>query len=187
MVDYATLESPDVSGEVTWTAARTGTGHGLIVWFDSVLAEGVHFSNGPDAPELIYGSAFFPWLQPVTIAIGDSVSVALRANLVGEEYNWRWDACVLDQGNPGRINADFRQSTFLSAALSPVLLRKLAATHVPTLNEDSRIDRLILELMENGTSLGDIANRVFDRFCSRFARWEDALNRVGELSEKYSQ
>jgi Arginine methyltransferase oligomerization subdomain len=186
-LDYPTLETTDVSGEVTWTAARAGTGHGFIVWFDTDLSEGVSFSNAPDTPELIYGSAYFPWSEPVALAIGDTVCVALRANLVSEDYVWRWDIYVLDQGHPERVKAKFKQSTFFNMPVSPARLRKRAADHVPTLNEDGELDRLILELMASGTSVGEIACRVSERFPTHFCRWEDALTRVGELSEKYSR
>ena len=32
-VDYLTVESPDVSGEMTFQVARPGTGHGFVLWF----------------------------------------------------------------------------------------------------------------------------------------------------------
>ena len=112
--------------------------------------------------------------------------MALRANLVGEDYVWRWDTRVLDQGRPGRVKAHFNQFTFFGTPLTPAHLRKLAADHVPALNEDGQIDRCILELMGGGISLGDIASRVFTQFPTRFAKWQEAMNRVGELSEKYS-
>jgi hypothetical protein len=94
---------------------------------------------------------------------------------------------VLDQGHPERVKAKFKQSTFFNMPVSPARLRKRAADHVPTLNEDGELDRLILELMASGTSVGEIACRVSERFPTHFCRWEDALTRVGELSEKYSR
>ena len=42
-------------------------------------------------------------------------------------------------------------------------------------------------MMDGELSLDDIARRVLDRFPTRFAKWQDALTRVGELSEKYSR
>jgi protein arginine N-methyltransferase 1 len=36
-----------VAGELTWTAERPVTAHGLVVWFDTELAEGIGFSNAP--------------------------------------------------------------------------------------------------------------------------------------------
>jgi protein arginine N-methyltransferase 1 len=186
-LDYTRIETPNVSAEVTWTVARAGTAHGLSIWFDATLAPGIGFSNAPGAPELIYGSAFFPWPTPVALAAGDTVAVALRANLVGEDYVWRWDSRIFGQGSPGQVRAQFQQSTFAGVPLSPARLQKRAAGHVPTLNEDGRIDRLILTLLGEGTSLGEIASRVAAHFPHHFATWQSALTRVGDLSEKYSQ
>jgi protein arginine N-methyltransferase 1 len=183
-LDYATLESPDVRGEVSCTATRAGIAHGLSVWFDATLAEGVCFSNAPGAPELIFGR---PWSKPVIIAVGDTVSVALQANLVGDDYVWSWGTCILKQGHPGQIKVSFKQSTFFGVPLSPTRLRKRADSHVPTLNEDGQIDQFILALMDGETSLGQMASRVLERFPTRFAKWHDALTRVGDLSQKYSR
>jgi protein arginine N-methyltransferase 1 len=186
-LDYTTLENPDVRAEVTWKAKRPGTAHGLCLWFDATLADGIGFSNAPGAPEHIYGQGFFPWFEPVTLAAGDTASVVLRADLVDDDYVWGWDTRVLDQGDPGRIKADFKQSTFFGAPLSPSQLRKRAADHVPALDEDGQIDRQILTLMDGEISLGEIARRAQDHFPARFASWRDALTRVGELSKKYSR
>ena len=186
-LDYSTVDSSDVHAEVIWKAERAGTAHGVCIWFDARLADEIRFSNAPGAPELIYGHAFCPWPEPVTVDAGDIVSVDLRADLVGEDYVWGWDTRVLDQGDPGRIKADFKQSTFFGVPLSPVQLRKRAAGHVPVLDEDGQIDRQILALMDGEISLGEIARRIQDLFPARFASWRDALTRVGELSKKYSR
>ena len=77
-LDYTTVEDRDVSGTVAWTVTRPGTGHGLSIWFDGTLAEGITISNAPGQPEMIYGRAFFPWSRPVSLAAGDTVSVTLR-------------------------------------------------------------------------------------------------------------
>jgi type I protein arginine methyltransferase len=184
-MDYTTIEDPDVSGHATWTVQRSGTGHGLNVWFDTTLAEGVGFSNAPGQPELIYGTTFFPWSSPVSLDIGDTIEVALHADLVDEDYVWRWDTRILDERE--QTKANFRQSTFYAAPLSPVRLRKRADSYVPALTEDGEIDRFILSVIDGRIALGDIARRVEDRFPGRFAKWQDALTRVGELSQKYSR
>ncbi len=186
-LDYAVLESPDVCGAATWTAKRAGIAHGLSVWFDAALAEGVSLSNAPDAPELIFGSAFFPWARPVNIDAGDTVSVTLQADLVGEDYIWRWDTCVLNQGHPGQVKATFKQSTFLETPFSTEQLQRAAATHRPTLNEDGQINRYILTLMDGQTSLGDIARQLSHQFRHRFTTYQDALAHIAELSQAYSR
>ncbi|MBI4588189.1 MAG: hypothetical protein HY725_05080 [Candidatus Rokubacteria bacterium] len=95
------------------------------------------------------------------------------------------DSVVLDIGTGTGIFALL--ATFLNTPLAPADLLKLADSHVPTLNEDGQIDRLLLELMHHGTPLGDIASRLSAEFPARFATWEDALTRVGKLSQKYSR
>ena len=186
-LDYAVLDTPDVTGKVIWTAERAGNAHGLVAWFDCTLAEGVHFSNAPDAPQIIFGSGFFPFSEPVSISVGDTISVTLQANLIGEDYFWRWDTCFLDQGHPEKIKANFKQSTFLATLISPSHLRKLADDHVPILNEEGQIDQFILSLMDGNASLGDIAHRVMEKFPNHFNKWYDALTHVGNLSLKYGR
>jgi hypothetical protein len=85
------------------------------------------------------------------------------------------------------VKADFRQSTFYGVPLSPAQLRKQAHDHIPSLNEDGRIDQFILAQMDAQTSLDEIAHQLLAHFPSRFARWQDALTRAGDLSKKYSQ
>ena len=186
-IDYTKVKNPDVKAELDWITQRAGTAHGIIIWFDSVLAEGIEFSNAPGKPELIYGSAFFPLSQPVTIAAGDRVSLSLQANLVGEDYIWGWNTSVLAQGDAGKIKANFRQSTFFGAPLSATQLHKRSAAFVPSLNDDGKIDFAIIDLMNSGTSLGQIADKILKQFPRRFGTTQQALTRVGELSLKYSK
>jgi type I protein arginine methyltransferase len=186
-LDYTTIENPDVRAELTWTMTRSGTAHGLVIWFDATLIAGVQFTNAPGTPELIYSSAFFPWAKPVTLMVGDIVTVSLQADLVGEDYIWGWNACVRAQEPPQHIKAQLKQSTFWGEPLSALQLRKQAASYVPTLNEDGQIDHFILELISQGTVLSTIADQVFAQFPKRFATHQDALTQVGSLSQKYSE
>lgn len=183
-LDYNSVESADVSAELTFTMTRAGAAHGLSLWFDARLAEGVSFSTAPGMPELIYGSAFFPFSAPVTLDASDRVSLKLSADLVGDDYIWRWNTRVLGEGD--KVKADFKQSTFFGAPLSLDQLRKRESSYVPALDEGGQIDRLILSLMDGRHSLGEIAHRVANELPDRFKSWQDALTRVGELSLKYS-
>jgi protein arginine N-methyltransferase 1 len=184
-LDYATIEEPDVTGVLSWTVERAGIGHGLSIWFDATLAEGIGFSNAPGEPELIYGTVFFPWLEPVSLDIGDWISVVLSADLVGEDYVWRWDTRVVNL--KARVKAEFKQSTLYGVPLSRAKLRKRADSYVPSITEDGETDLFVLSLMDGRASQGDIARRVAERFPAQFAKWQDALTRVGELSQKYSK
>ena len=186
-LDYATLESPDVRGEVSWIAERSGTAHGLSVWFDSELAPGAAFSNAPDHPRLIYGGAFFPLSEPVAVAEGDRINVSLRADLVGEDYTWSWNTKIRASEPSEQIRADFKQSTFHSSPMLQAQLHKRAASHRPTLTEDGEIALLILRLMNEEFTLEHIARQVSARFPTRFPDWPTALGHVGAFSGEYSE
>jgi protein arginine N-methyltransferase 1 len=184
-LDYQTLEDPNVKGTLTWTAARDGVGHGLQVWFDSVLVEGVSFSNAPWEPELIFGSAFFPWRDAVPLAAGDTISVDLAADLVGDDYIWRWNTRVAAAGKSAPLKADFRQSTLFGVSLSLRRLHQQASDYVPVLNQDGEIDRIAISLIDGKNSLEDIARHLAQRFPARFRDWHEALTRLADLSHKY--
>ncbi len=183
--DYSSLESPNVAGSLSWVVGRPGTGHGIVCWFDTVLVPGVGFSSAPDKPEVVYHHGVFPWPAPVRLSAGDVVSAELRADLVGQDYVWRWSTQVHDA--TGRRTADFRQSSFAGEPLEASLLRKCAADFVPVRGEEAEIDRVVLELMDGATPLREIARRLAERFPARFPRWADALTRAGILSEKYGR
>jgi protein arginine N-methyltransferase 1 len=123
VIDYSAIENSNVRAELAWTVSREGTAHGVVVWFDATLAQDVHFSNAPGEPEHIYGNAFFPWLEPVRLAPGDTVTVVLRGDLIETEYTWRWTTCVTGGDDVARVKATFDQSTFFGVPLSPSTLR----------------------------------------------------------------
>ncbi len=182
-LDHAHLEAPDVRGEVRWTAAREGTAHGLLLWFDAELADGIRLSNAPDRPELVYGSAFFPWLRPVAVAPGDQVRATLDARLVGDEYQWRWTTEVCDAD--GARREAFQQSTFHGAPLSPERIKRSAANYTASLREPGRMARFVLERMHGQATVAEIAAAVRAQFPNRFATAKEALAYVAELSVKY--
>ncbi len=186
-LNYSTIESPDVSGELCWSIERDGIGHGIDVWFDTEMADGVSFSNSPGAPETIYGSLFFPWMHPVKLARGDRVCVKLEAKLAENDYIWRWNTRVESSVSSGRVVDQFDQSLLAASVISPVRLRKVASGFIPQLSEDALLDREILELMDGKLSLEEISRRLAADYPQRFARWEDALPSASALSRKYSR
>ena len=186
-LDYASIESPDVEGNLDWRVERAGSGYGILVWFDADLAEGIGFSNAPSAPEIIYGSLFFPWTQPVSLAPGQAVRVSLEAKLVESDYIWRWTTHVEPQEGSGAPLIHFEQSQLIGEVLSARQLRKLAADYVPHLSEEGSLHRKTFELMDGTTSLEEIAHRLATEFPQRFSRWEQALSYAGGISQEYSR
>jgi type I protein arginine methyltransferase len=122
-LDYYEVDSADVDAEISWRAARSGTAHGIAVWFDAETADGAGFTNRPGAEQLIYGQGFFPFPRPVPVTEGECIKLRLRADLIADDYVWCWDTNFPSQA------FSFRQSTFFAGALSPEQLRKKYAQH----------------------------------------------------------
>lgn len=100
-IDYATAESPNHRAALEWTLERAGDAHGLALWFDAELAEGIGYTGRPGAPERVYGHGFFPFPAPLPLAPGDRVRVDLRADLVADDYVWTWHTALVPlQGPP---------------------------------------------------------------------------------------
>jgi type I protein arginine methyltransferase len=186
-LDYRTIEDPDVRGTVQWRTVRSGIGHGILVWFDMELADGVSFSNGPGTPEAIYGSAFFPWLEPMTLAEGQMVCVDLEAKLLEEDYFWRWNTWIESAERPCEIVARFEQSQLRGAVLSLAKLHKAASDFVPQLSAEGMLQHRTLELMDGKVSLEEVARRLSAEFPERFSSWHRALSFAGALSQEYSR
>jgi protein arginine N-methyltransferase 1 len=186
-LDYTTIENPDVQGVLNWTVIHDGTGHGIVVWFDADLAEGVSFSNAPGSPAMIYGSMYLPWLDPVPLKAGQTVRVDLQAKLLEMDYFWRWVSRIEVPGRPGEIATQFDQSQLKGMLLSPEKLRKSTSTYVPELSKEGLLRRRTLDLMDGRASLEDIARRLTIEFPERFARWQQALSFAGELSKENSR
>ena len=186
-LEYGSVENHDVRGNLSWKVERAGTGHGILVWFDAELADGIGFSNAPSAPESVYGSLFFPWTHSVSLVSGQTVSVDLEAKLLETDYVWRWTTRIEPLERSSATFIHFDQSHLTGAVLSPAQLHRKAADYVPHLSEEGRLCRRTLELMDRRTSLGEIAHRLTTEFPERFARWEQALSYAGGISQGYSR
>jgi protein arginine N-methyltransferase 1 len=186
-VDYYQIESPSVRAEIEWQFTRTGTAHGMSVWFDSELIDEIGFSNHPRGPELIYGNGLFPFSSPVEVVEGDRVHVTLSADFIRDDYVWRWDSEFFDGRDPIKPKANFKQSTFFGVPLSPEQMRKQAAGYKPSLDQRGEARSFIMQLMTGENSLDEIAAQVAERFPQRYADRLDALNEVTAVSREFGK
>ncbi|MBB4636172.1 50S ribosomal protein L11 methyltransferase [Longimicrobium terrae] len=184
VLDYRTITDPNLKATMEWTVERDGTGHGVSVWFDADLAEGVGFTTGPEGPQTIYGTAFLPWLEPVPLVRGDRIRMMLQARGISDDYVWVWDTTV-ERADGSRVR--FRQSTLRAGAFPSQQMRRRGHDFAPMLGEQGRADREILGLMDGTATLGEIATEARRRFPALFTSWEAALSRVGQLSETFSE
>jgi type I protein arginine methyltransferase len=184
-IDYRTLSSADVVGTASFVALRAGTAHGIAVWFDAELADGVGFSNAPGEPDLIWGMAFFPWPQPVLLKQGDAVCLRMRATYVGHNYVWRWDTEVRGSDDSERPKARFSQSDFYAAPLTTQSVKNTAIDFACALDEEGCIERTILQMVDGATSNGHIARELMARFPATFRDLGEAAVRVAGVVRRF--
>lgn len=186
-LDYYTINDSDVSGHMSWRVEQDGCAHGIKVWFDTILTDEIGFSNAISRPDKIYGNLFFPWPREVLLRRGDEITVSLKASLIGEDYVWCWNSCIRSC-NGARINeAVFEQSTFKGTPLSLPRIKRRSENYRPVLNKEGLIDKQILQMMDEGQPLRDIAQVIFKQFPDDFPDYKRSLNHVGKLSLKYSK
>lgn len=187
VLEYTTLTSPDFRSHLTFTARREGVAHGLQVWFDAVIVEGVEFSNAPGRPPTVYGRAFFPLSNPVAVIPGDEIQLALHNDLVNGDNIWRWNTTVRRPGEADRVVAAFRQSTFAGSPIAPAHVHKRSGSFAPRRNEAADIELMVLQAMDGSMPQVEIARRLSASFPSEFPTWHHALAYVGEKSLRYSR
>jgi protein arginine N-methyltransferase 1 len=187
VLDYQTINDSNLDGEVSWVIEHPNTGNGVAIWFDRIVYDGIRISNEPNAPEAIntsdiYGQCFFPWPRPVNLKSGDQIHVRIKANLVKDEYIWRWETTILAGQE---TKARFQQSTLHGSPMSSKSLVKFEADRIITPNENTRIDAFILSRLDGQASLRQIAEALAADFPTRFDSWNDALSRVVHLAGRY--
>jgi protein arginine N-methyltransferase 1 len=184
VLEFSEIEDPNFRTKVTCVAKGSGTGHGISMWFERTLAEGIAFSTKPGEPEMVYGRLFLPWPEPVDLQEGDTVDLDLRADFRDDAYIWSWSTKI---SGGTRETKTFRQSDFYGEPRSETHLRKQRATHVPVLNEAGESDRVILQLMDGTNAVEDIARVLQERFPERYETLEKAVGYVAGVSDRYSK
>jgi protein arginine N-methyltransferase 1 len=184
VLDYAAGAQKQAAANLSFRVVRPGVAHGLCLWFETQLFEDIGYSSGPDEASTIYGQAFLPWLEPVNVLEGQEIQIELHADLVGDDYVWRWNTRI---DIPGSNARHFQQSTFQGANFAPHSLHRRAADFVPALSETGEADRWLLQAMNGKASLQEIAQEAAKRFPKLFSGWDEAFRRAAELSGKYSR
>jgi hypothetical protein len=174
ILDYKQPPIGGVQGSVRVRAKRAGVAHGIAVWFDSDLYQGIGFSNAPGT-SLVYGRYFFPWLEPVSIREGDEISLELSARLI-EEFTYGWTT---------RIGAKtlFTQSTFLGQPLAADWLRRQEPSARPKVGEHARGDAWLLARMDGSRSFTELAAEGVQQ--GLFRSPDEAFSRARRLARKY--
>lgn len=185
LLDYAVGATTRVTAELDFLATRDGMAHGICLWFEAKLFGDIGFSSAPGTAGTVYGQLFLPWLEPVALAKGRKIRLELHADLVGQDYVWRWETRISPAANAAELH--FQQSTFQGANFSPHSLRCQAVDYAPSLSESGQADLWMLERMDGSASLQLIAQSAAERFPRLFSTWQEAFRRAADLSREFSR
>jgi protein arginine N-methyltransferase 1 len=185
VLDYRSITEPNIDVPVELVADRDGPVHGMLVWFDAEIAEGLGYSNAPGQPELVYGQMFLPLAGAPRLAAGERIAARVRATLVGNEYMWTWDWHVSDAAGQPR-GKPVRQSSFLSQLHSPKALANVSNQHVPQRDTRMMLDQDCLALVGEGRTLDVIARTLQERHPEHLPTYKAALDHAAQCLGRYS-
>lgn len=187
-LDYRQITDPNHRATMSFKAARPGVAHGILMWFETELvpdlAPGLGYSNGPDAPEQVYGQAFFPLESPISLAAGMGAEAEVSAHLIDGEYVWSWAIRATD--TEGRTHA-FRQSSFKSQILDRAKLSARASNFTPPATQEHGIDAYCLQQFDGETDLSQLADMAKGAFPDYFTTHRLAFDYVAKLSARYNK
>ncbi len=185
VLDYVNGATVPAEARLELPIVRAASGHGIAIWFETVLMDDIGFSTVPGDTETVYGHIVLPWLEPVALHEGDICSVDLRAHLVGNDFIWQWETRI--PAAHRRDEVRFVQSTFYGSLFPPSVLHKRMQDFVPVLNETGQAERWLLQAMDGSRTLENIAAEAARLFPQVFRRVEDALSMAADLAEKFSR
>ncbi len=77
-VDFSKANRMTRKGSVEWSPTKASTIHGLAVWWSAALAPDVTLSTSPMAEPTHWEQLFFPALEPITLAAGETLTADIH-------------------------------------------------------------------------------------------------------------
>lgn len=95
--EYSDIVLQSFTSVLTFRARRSGMCHGLALWFETELWDGIGYTNHPSRPPMIYGQTLFPFSHPLQLKKDESVTCELSALILDGLYVWRWKTTTSSQ------------------------------------------------------------------------------------------
>jgi len=186
-IDFYTLQDPAFSGAAQTTVSRSGTLHGVGMWFVQWLAPGVCITTAPPCtlPADLWENEFLPIEPPHAVEAGDRVSLRLHTGTGGWGKVWKWEVDVAD--GRGQTKARFSHSSFLRHLVTKDMLRKHALDYQPGLTARGAAVRFVLEACDGNHALKWIEEEVVRRFPDGFSSQRDASSLVAHVVARYAK
>jgi hypothetical protein len=182
VLDLSSQGSARITGDVTVTAERDGTLHGIGGWFCAQLSKNVRMTNGPLAARPIHRrNVYFPIGRPLDLHRGDQVRVAMSIIAAELIVTWEVEVSALD----GAKKATFRHSTWSAMLLCPEDLAKTRPDYAPKLSPWGEARRSVLELFD-GRTVAEIEKEMRIRHPDLLSSAAEVAAFVGEVLIPYS-
>ncbi|UCC71731.1 MAG: class I SAM-dependent methyltransferase [Gemmatimonadota bacterium] len=157
-VDPLALDSLGLDIEACWRVTKPGEVHGLGLWIDLDLADGVLYSNAPAGRSSGWSQQLLPLVEPLGVQAGEEVRgriATLGASPRDPEW-WRWWVSAGAGEREG--------NTFRGIPLSLTRLCEARLDRRPRLTPRGHIRRGALDLMDGRRTIREIARELLARF-----------------------
>jgi hypothetical protein len=156
--DPLSTEAFGLDAAASWQVGRDCELHGLGLWIDLELADGVTFSNGPSGRSTGWDQVLLPLGEPVQVRAGETVEArVMTLGPAPREPKW-WSWRVRAGG------AEQEMNTFRGLPLSLSRLRQASLDHRPALGPRGQVRRATLDLMDGRHTVAEIARELMERF-----------------------
>jgi SAM-dependent methyltransferase len=184
-IDYTAPGVRTYGGDVVLSDIAPGPLHGLLVWFDALLAPGVVLSTAPGTMEGVYGRTLLPLARPLDLPAGACLEAHIRVTPVRGDWIWRWDARAVDGG--GRVVDHVRGDSWSGAVVDPRALARRAPGARPQLSPMGRLHAFVLSALDGQRTVDDLVRAAQAAFPDLLPDADTAQERVGELIEKHGR
>ncbi|NIN72708.1 MAG: methyltransferase domain-containing protein [Gemmatimonadetes bacterium] len=157
-VEPLALDPFGLDRELRWPVWKSGTLHGIGLWMDLDLADGVLYSNAPSGRSSGWDQQLLPLVEPLEVEAGEEVSgriITLGPSPRRPEW-WSWRVTARSGRREG--------NTFRGTSLSSSRLRDARLDGRPRLTARGRHCRDALELMDGSRTITEIARELLARY-----------------------
>jgi hypothetical protein len=111
-LDYAVPDRRAIAASAKFEVERDCTAHGIAMWTEVELAEGIVLDARPGS-RFQLDQTFFPWPRPVDLRAADRVTIHIRGDALDGASTWSWRSTIVGNRRPP---VRFEQSTFYAEA-----------------------------------------------------------------------
>lgn len=175
--------SPDpMESTVSFAVTRSGTFHGLVVWFRAELTDDLELATSPEDPETVWRQGFLPVETPCEVLPGDAIGATI-VGTPGEErllLGWRGRVTRGD-----RELARFEGHMFGSEPVSLRAVELLRRDRVPRSSQEGTAVAWVLARLDGSTSPAALARDLRAHMPDLFSTDDVAQRFIARLVARF--